>query len=123
MFDAKQLLDQFMGGQAPAGGEGQASPGGGGVGGLLSSPGAKGLAGGAVAGALFTYYFTVNGFSYPGMDEMAKQFNPPAAVFPQLTLLTVMAGPLAVFLFTLLSAVYPALRLHWLHPVEAMRSA
>ena len=52
MFDAKQLLDQFMGGQTPAGGAGQASPGGGGVGGLLSSPGAKGLAGGAVAGGL-----------------------------------------------------------------------
>jgi len=32
------------------------------------------------------------------------------------------AGPLVVFLFTLLAAAYPALRLHRLHPVEAMRA-
>ena len=28
-----------------------------------------------------------------------------------------------VFIFSLLSALYPALRLHWLHPVAAMRAA
>lgn len=85
--------------------------------------GGLGLLGGAALGALFTLYFTYNGFSYPGMDEMAKNFNLPAEVFPRITWTTALLGPLAVFLFTLISAVYPALRLHWLHPVEAMRSA
>ncbi len=85
--------------------------------------GALGLLGGMAFGALFTLYFTYNGFSYPGMDEMARNFNLPAEVYPQITSTTLTLGPLAVLLFTLLSAVYPALRLHWLHPVEAMRAA
>jgi ABC-type antimicrobial peptide transport system permease subunit len=31
-------------------------------------------------------------------------------------------GPVVVFIFTILAAVYPALRLRKLHPVEAMRA-
>lgn len=85
--------------------------------------GGLGLLGGILLGVLFTLYFTYNGFSYPGMDEMAKNFNLPAEVYPQIAWLTTLSGPLAVFAFTLLSAVYPALRLHWLRPVEAMRAA
>jgi ABC-type lipoprotein release transport system permease subunit len=34
-----------------------------------------------------------------------------------------LAGPMIVFLFSLLASLYPALRLRWLHPVEAMRAA
>ena len=77
---------------------------------------------GALAGALFTTWFTVNGFSYPGMEEMAANFNLPGRVYPRATLLTMFAGPLVVFLFTLAAAAYPALRLQRLHPVEAMRT-
>lgn len=82
-----------------------------------------GLLGGALVGLLVTLYFSKHGFSYPGMDEMAQNFNLPAAVYPRITWLSIFLGPLAVFLFALLSAVYPALRLHWLHPVSAMRAA
>jgi ABC-type lipoprotein release transport system permease subunit len=81
-----------------------------------------GLILGAIAGALFTTWFTVNGFSYPGMEEMVANFNLPGRVYPRATLLTMFAGPMVVFLFTLVAAVYPALRLHKLHPVEAMRT-
>ena len=56
------------------------------------------------------------------MAEMALNFNLPSRFYPQVTLLTMFLGPLVVFLFTLLSALYPALRLNWLHPVEAMRA-
>jgi putative ABC transport system permease protein len=84
-----------------------------------------GLAGlflGALAGGLITLWFTINGFSYPGMDEMAAKFNLPARFFPEVTLLSLFAGPAVVYLGSILSAVYPALRLHWLEPVEAMRA-
>ena len=76
---------------------------------------------GALTGALVTAWFQYNGFSYPGMDEMAAAFNLPSRVYPPVSLATTIAGPLVVYLFTLLAAVYPALRLHRLHPVEAMR--
>ena len=84
-----------------------------------------GLAGlflGALVGGLITLWFTFNGFSYPGMDEMAAKFNLPARFFPEVTLLSLFAGPAVVYLGSILSAVYPALRLHWLEPVEAMRA-
>ena len=80
-----------------------------------------GMAIGAVTGTLFTTWFTVNGLSIPGMEEMAATFNLPARIYPEVTFRTAIAGPLIVLAFTLLAAVYPSLRLHRLHPVEAMR--
>ena len=84
--------------------------------------GFAGLLIGALIGGLVTLYFTYNGFSYPGMDEMAANFNLPDRFYPKATLLTLFLGPAVVFIGSILSALYPALRLHWLHPVEAMRA-
>ncbi len=84
--------------------------------------GLLGLLLGGLLGALLTWYFSVNGFSYPGMEEMTANFNLPSRFYPQVSILSLMIGPVVVFLFTILSAVYPALRLHKLHPVEAMRA-
>jgi putative ABC transport system permease protein len=84
--------------------------------------GVMGLILGAVLGGLFTLWFNVNGFAYPGMDEMAAKFNLPARFFPEVSALTMLIGPVVVFIFTILAALYPALRLHKLHPVEAMRA-
>ncbi|MGB5627989.1 MAG: FtsX-like permease family protein [Woeseiaceae bacterium] len=77
---------------------------------------------GAAAGALLTYWFSVNGLTYPGMEEMVANFNLPGRVYPQVSLLKTVFGPAVVFLFTLLAAAYPAWRLRRLHPVEAMRT-
>jgi len=84
--------------------------------------GLLGLLFGALLGALVTYWFSVNGFSYPGMEEMTAKFNLPARFYPQVSVLSLLIGPIVVFMFTIVAALYPALRLHRLHPVEAMRA-
>lgn len=84
--------------------------------------GAMGLVLGALLGAVIVAYFSVYGFSYPGMDELAAKFNLPSSFFPQVTFITIVSGPAVVFVFTILAALYPALRLHRLQPVEAMRA-
>ncbi|MEM8815534.1 MAG: FtsX-like permease family protein [Pseudomonadota bacterium] len=78
---------------------------------------------GALLGGLLTLYFSLNGFAYPGMEEMSAQFNLPSAIHPAVTPLSLFAGPLMVFAFTLLASVWPALRLRRLEPVAAMRAA
>jgi putative ABC transport system permease protein len=82
-----------------------------------------GLALGVLGGSLLTLWFNINGFSYPGMETMAEQFNVPGRIYPSVSVLSALLGPLIVFVGTLLAALYPAARLHWLHPVEAMRAA
>jgi putative ABC transport system permease protein len=84
--------------------------------------GVLGMILGALLGGLITLWFGWKGFSYPGMDQMAANFNLPDRFYPQATWLTLTIGPIAVFLGSVLSALYPALRLYWLHPVEAMRA-
>jgi ABC-type lipoprotein release transport system permease subunit len=81
-----------------------------------------GLLLGALLGALITYYLSVTGFAYPGMEELTAKFNLPSRFYPQISILSLMIGPVVVFMFTMLAAIYPALRLHKLQPVEAMRA-
>jgi len=81
-----------------------------------------GLSIGLFLGWLISAYFNVAGFSYPGMEEMAAKFNLSERMYPSITLLSMMLGPGIVFLFSMLAALYPALRLFRLQPVEAMRA-
>jgi ABC-type lipoprotein release transport system permease subunit len=81
-----------------------------------------GLALGLFLGWLLALYFQVNGFSYPGMEEAAARFNLPDRMYPAITPLSMLLGPLVVFGFCLLAAVYPAMRLFRLRPVDAMRA-
>jgi putative ABC transport system permease protein len=85
--------------------------------------GLLGLGLGALIGGIVTEWFGYTGFSYPGMEEMAANFNLPSRFYPQATPLTLFLGPAVVFVGGMIAAIYPALRLHRLHPVEAMRAA
>jgi putative ABC transport system permease protein len=84
--------------------------------------GMLGLALGALLGAALTIWLGIRGYTIPGMEEMAAQFNLPGRIYPQATVLSTLIGPTVVFLFTLLASIYPAWRLRRLHPVEAMRT-
>jgi len=81
-----------------------------------------GLAIGAVLGIAMTWYLSIVGFSYPGMEEMAVRFNLSDRMYPSLSLVSIMLGPSIVFLFSLLASIYPALRLFFLQPIAAMRA-
>jgi len=82
-----------------------------------------GTAIGIVAGGIVTSWFTTNGLVFPGMEEMAARFNLPAKMYPEINVFTLLAGPAIVFIFTMLAAIYPAVRLRWQNPVDAMRVA
>ena len=84
---------------------------------------ALGLGVGLLLGAALVAYLSVAGFTYPGMDQLAAQFNMPERMYPEVSLLALTWGPLTVFLFSLLAAVYPALRPYRLAPVTAMGAA
>ena len=78
---------------------------------------------GIVAGGILTSWFTTQGLAFPGMDEMAARFNLPGRMYPEVNTLTLLAGPAVVFVFTMLASIYPAVRLRWQNPVDAMRVA
>lgn len=84
--------------------------------------GVMGLLIGVALGAVVVSWFNVHGFAYPGMAEMAAKFNLPARFYPEVSPVTVLAGPTVVLVFTIVAAFYPALRLHRMRPVEAMRA-
>lgn len=77
---------------------------------------------GILAGGAIVAYLSFAGFSYPGMEEMAGKFNLPSRIYPSVNWLTLLAGPLCVFIGAMLAAIYPALKIYGLHPVQAMRA-
>jgi ABC-type antimicrobial peptide transport system permease subunit len=83
---------------------------------------ALGLLIGVALGAAVTGYFATFGFVYPGMDEMTARFNMPPVIYPAADVFAILLGPSVVFVFCLFAAVYPALKLYGLRPVEAMGS-
>ena len=81
-----------------------------------------GLLLGITLGALITWYVSLVGFSYPGMAEMAVKFNLPERMYPAISIISLTLGPGIVAFGSLLAAIYPALRLNRLLPLEAMRA-
>ncbi len=81
-----------------------------------------GIVVGIIAGCLVTWYFQVHGIVISGTSEVVRQFGIPERMFPQLSFLSVTIGPTLVLFITSLTALYPALRVRRLRPVEALAS-
>ncbi len=79
-----------------------------------------GIVAGIVAGSLITWYFQVHGILISGASELMRQFGLPDRMYPQLSILSVTIGPCVVLIISLLAALYPALKVRRLRPVEAM---
>lgn len=80
-----------------------------------------GVVAGALLGALVTLYFQEHGIVMPDSSAIMKQYGLPESLYPQLGLFSLTAGPLLVFVLTMLSAFFPALKVLKLKPVEALR--
>ncbi len=77
---------------------------------------------GSFIGACVVGYLHNVGFSFPGMSEMAAQYNLPERMYPSLSPLAIFLGPFVVFVGSMLAAIYPAARLSFLQPISAMRA-
>lgn len=84
---------------------------------------ALGFALGIALGVALVAYLNVAGFSIPGMEDAMARYNLPTRIYPSLNVWVLILGPAIVWLGCLLASFYPALRLQFLHPIEAMRSS
>lgn len=78
---------------------------------------------GTLAGCTVTLWLEHTGIPMGEAEGMMRQYGIPALLRPELNVITAFAGPAAVFFVTLLTALYPALKVHGINPVEAMRDA
>jgi putative ABC transport system permease protein len=81
-----------------------------------------GIAGGIIIGCLLTLYFQVHGVDISGASELLSQFGITGRIYPRLSWISAISGPLAVLIITFLAALYPALKVQRMKPVEAMRA-
>ncbi len=81
-----------------------------------------GILAGIVSGILVTYYFQVHGIDVSGSSELLSQFGISGRMYPKLSGASILIGPGTVLIVTFLAALYPALKVRGLRPVEAMSS-
>lgn len=79
-----------------------------------------GIVVGTFIGSLITWYFQIYGIDIAGSSEILRQYGISGRMHPQLSLLSAFSGPAAVLLITFLAALYPALKVRKLRPVEAL---
>lgn len=82
-----------------------------------------GIFSGVLLGCAVTGYFQIHGIEISGAAEIFSQFGIPGRLYPKLSLRSVSIGPAVVLVITFFAALYPALRVRRLRPVEAMSDA
>jgi putative ABC transport system permease protein len=81
-----------------------------------------GLGIGVGVGLLVAGYYSVYGFTYPGLKEIMGQYGLPGLIYPQLSATSILLGPGVILLFVLLAALFPVLRIRRLEAVEAIHA-
>ena len=82
-----------------------------------------GVVSGIIGGSLVTLYFQTHGIDIAGASEILKHYGISGLLYPRLSLLSASIGPGAVLAITFLAALYPALKVRRLKPVEALTHA
>jgi len=81
-----------------------------------------GLSIGIILGGSIAVWLHFTGFSFPGMKEIYAQYGLPGELHPKLSLASFTLGPGVILAFTMFAALYPALRIRKLQPVEAIHA-
>ena len=79
-----------------------------------------GVTAGVVLGLALTSYFEVHGINMGVSSEVLGEYGLPSVIKPKITLGSAISGPLIVFVVTLCTAVFPALRILKLRIVKAL---
>ncbi len=79
-----------------------------------------GIFAGIILGIAVTYYFQIHGIDFSGSSDLLSQFGISGRMHPKISVLSILIGPSLVLVITFLAALYPALRVRRLRPVEAM---
>jgi ABC-type lipoprotein release transport system permease subunit len=79
-----------------------------------------GMGAGIVLGIFVTLYFQTRGIDIGGAGELLNQYGITGRIYPKLSVLSTAIGPAMVFVITFLAALYPAVKVRRLNPVEAM---
>lgn len=85
---------------------------------ILSS---LGILSGVIVGSGLAYYYEQTGIHIAAFTEMMEFFGLPPGIFPDISLSVAIAATIAVFTITLLIAIYPAVKVLRIKPVEALR--
>jgi ABC-type lipoprotein release transport system permease subunit len=75
---------------------------------------------GMIIGSLLTLYFQKHGIHISGAEDMMKEYGLPSRLYPKLSVVSAAAGPIIVFVITFISAVFPALKIRRIKPIEAI---
>ncbi|MBI9093013.1 MAG: ABC transporter permease [Desulfobacterium sp.] len=81
-----------------------------------------GILAGMVTGALLTVYFSHAGISMGGATDLMAQYGMSGRLYPRLSLLSLLVGPTIIGVVTFLTALFPALKIPHLKPVDAMKA-
>ncbi|MBW1996472.1 MAG: ABC transporter permease [Deltaproteobacteria bacterium] len=90
---------------------------------LLMESGVLTLSGilvGVLSGCLVTYYFQIHGIYVSEASDLLRQYGLPERMYPRLSMLSVSIGSGIVLAITLITALYPAFKVHGVRPIEAM---
>ena len=75
---------------------------------------------GTAAGVLITLWFQSHGINLEGASDILKEYGMSGIVYPKLSLISAFTGPVCVLFITLLAALYPALKVRKMTPVDAL---
>ncbi len=77
---------------------------------------------GSAVGSAVTAWTAVHGIGFPGAEALFSQWHMPSTLYPRLSAVSALAGPLAIAFAVAVAGIVPYARVRRLAPVPAMRA-